>query len=162
MHNVFLLVAALVAAPTFVGAQQKRAEVPAAQQQMHNPKVKEHDALQKLAGDWDWTSRIAAIPGVPGFEKAQQSAGSEHAELICNGLWLKTVKNSTLQGRPFQSISLIGYDKFQNRYSSCGIDSAGPGCSISDVTYDEKTRTWTFKGNSKHGVMRSTLVFTDN
>jgi hypothetical protein len=150
MRNLFLLVAALAAASTFVGAQQ-----------MENPKVEQHDALQQLAGDWDWTSRIEAIPGVPGFEKVQQSAGSEHAELICNGLWLKTVKNSTLQGRPFQSISLLGYDKFQNSYDSFGIDSAGPGCSSSGVTYDEKTRTWTFKGNSKHGAMRSTLVFTD-
>src|SRR5689334_21251722 len=106
MRNVFLPVAALVAAPTFVVAQEKKpAAIPAAQQPM-DPKVDQHDALQRLAGDWDWTSRIAAIPGVPGFEKVQQSAGSEHAELICNGLWLETVKNSTLQGRPFQSISL--------------------------------------------------------
>jgi len=156
IRDVLLLVAALAAAPTFVRAQEKKPAEPPA------PKVEQHDALRKLAGDWDWTSRIAAIPGIPGFEKVQQSAGSEHAELICNGLWLETVKNSTLQGRPFQSISILGYDRFQGRYTSYGIDSAGPGCSSSDVTYDEKTRTWTFQGNSKHGVMRSTLVFTDD
>lgn len=163
MRNEILLVAALLAAPTVIAQEKKGAEKPAdAAAQMPNPKAPEHDVLKSLAGDWDFTFKSAGMPGVPNMDKPMESVGTEHAELICNGLWLKSVVNSTMMGQPFQGVWLGGYDKFNKKYVSVWIDSMGPESCVADGTWDAKTRTFAWKGKSSQGEHRSTLVFKDN
>ena len=161
MRNELLFVAALAAAPCLCIAQEKKAPATDAAQ-MPDPKTKEHEALKNLAGDWDVTCKMSAMPGVPGMEKAQESVGTEHAELICNGLFLKSVTNSTYQGKPFQGVWIAGYDPFEKKYTSIWVCTEDEPASTGTGTYDEKTRTWSFVCSSQHGPARSTLVFKDN
>jgi hypothetical protein len=130
---------------------------------MPEPKHKEHDVLKSLAGDWDCDMKMEAMPGVPGMEKPTECKGTERGELICNGLWLKTVINSTMQGEPFQGVWLAGYDPFKKKYVGIWVSSdEKEGCScVFDGTYDEKTKSWTWTGKTPHGEMRSTLAWKD-
>ena len=161
-----LLFAALVVATPALFAQEEKGEKkkPAGdEQKMPEPKQKEHDALKTLAGDWESTMKMEAMPGVPGMEKATESKGTEHAELVCNGLWLKSVVNATHKGEPFQGASLRGYDPSRKKYVSvfvCSDEKEGGAC-VMDGNYDAKTKTWTWSGKTPHGDMRSTAVFKD-
>jgi hypothetical protein len=152
-----LCLAAIVAA-TFLPAQEK-----APAQQPPNPKVKEHDALALLVGNWQTACKMNAMPGVPGMEKAQESTGTEHTELICNGLWLKSTLTSTWDGKPFQGVWLAGWDPIAKTYRSIWVSSMDED-PASEMTgsWDEKAKTWTFKGKSPMGDFRSQLVFKDN
>jgi hypothetical protein len=157
MKTTVLCCAALVAA-TFLPAQAEKAIA----KQPPNPKTNAHEALAALAGDWQTTCKMAAVPGVPGMEKASESTGTEHAELICNGLWLKSTIDSTYQGKPFQGVWLAGYDPFAKTYRSIWVSSQDePACEATG-TWDEKAKTWTFTGKSPMGEVRSQYVFRDN
>ena len=158
MKTTSLCLAAIVAA-AFLPAQGD----PKAPTQPPNPKTKEHDALAMLVGNWQTTCKMNAMPGVPGMEKAAESTGTEHTELICNGLWLKSTLNSTWQGKPFQGVWIAGWDAIGKTYRSVWVSSMEEECASELTgTWDEKTKTWTFKGKSPQGDVRSQLVFKDN
>lgn len=159
MRNALLLAAALIAVPAL--AQDKKTTAPDAG---HNrdPKVKEHDALRNLVGDWELTCKSAAMPGVPGMEKASETKGSEHTELICNGLFLKSSMSGTWQGKPMQVVWIAGYDPFEKTYTTVCVGSEDEPPGTGTGSYDEKTRTWSFTGTSPQGRVRSSMVFKDS
>jgi hypothetical protein len=139
------------------------AALAAQDQGMPNPKHPEHDALKQLVGTWEFNMKMEAMPGVPGMEKASEAEGSESAELICNGIWLKSVINSTWQGAPFQGIWIAGYDPFAKKYTSYWVSSDENECGLAtmDGTYDAAKKTWTWNGKTPNGPMRSVYVFSD-
>jgi hypothetical protein len=163
MRNELLLLAALLAAPTVTAQEKKAPPAPAdATGQAPNPKVAEHDALKMLAGDWDTTCKMAAMPGVPGMDKPSESKGPEHTELICNGLWSKSTINGTFNGAPFQGVWLVGYDSTEKKYATIWVSNQDEPPCVGTGSYDAKTRTWTFNSPSPMGPVRSTIVFKDN
>lgn len=129
-------------------------------QEMPQPKVEQHETLRVLAGTWEFVMKMAAMPGVPGMEEPVESKGIERAELILDGLWLKSVVHSTWKGTPFQGIWLAGYDPFAKQYKGYWVSSDEEECQLAvmDGSYDAKSRTWTWTGNSPHGPMRSTFA----
>jgi len=153
------IASALLISATALFAQEK-----AAAPQMPDPKHKEHEVLAPLAGDWTFTMKMAAMPGVPGMEKPSEGKGNEHAELVCNGLWLKSSIQSVWQGAPFEGIWLAGYDPFEKKYSSYWVSSDANECGLSTMTgsYDAAKKTWTWSGESAHGPMRSVFVLESN
>jgi hypothetical protein len=161
MNNLSILCAVLCAAPLSLYAQDDKKQPPAAA--MTNPKHPEHDALKAMVGNWDFTMKMPAMPGVPGMEQATESQGTEHAELTLGGLWLKSTINGTFKNEPFQGVWLAGYDPFQKHYISVFVSSDDHECGAStmDGQLDAKTGTWTWNGKSKDGEMRSVLTFPD-
>jgi hypothetical protein len=164
MRNEILLVAALLAAPTVIAQEKKGAEKKPADagMQMPDPKAPEHDVLKNLAGDWDYTFKSPGMPGVKDMDKPMETTGTEHVDLVCNGLWAKSVINGTMMGQPFQGVWLIGYDRFAKKYISVWVDSTGPESCAYDGTWDAKSRTYTWKGKCSMGDTRMTVVFKDN
>jgi hypothetical protein len=128
---------------------------------MPDPKTKEHEALATLAGTWDTVYDMAAMPGVPGMEKATKSKGTEQASLICNGLWLKCVVNSTMMDQPFHGVWLAGYDPGKKKYTSLWVSSMDEPPSTMEGTFDPKTKSWAFAGKCPQGDVRSVVVLTD-
>lgn len=156
MNRLPIAVAVLFAAlPLF--AQEN--DSPAAAAEM-NPKTPQHELLKTLVGDWDVTFKSEAMPGVPGMEEATECRGTEHAELVCNGLFLKSVVDSVWQGKPMQMLWLAGYDPNAKHYTSLCVSSDMEGCGMSKMTgsYDEKSKTWTWQGPTPQGDMRSSFV----
>jgi hypothetical protein len=129
---------------------------------MPNPKTKQHEALGMLTGHWDTVCKMASMPDMPGMEKASESKGTEHAELICNGLWLKsTIVGTGPDGKPFQGIWLAGYDPFKKHYSSVWVSNQEEPSCVFDGSYDDKAKTWTFTGSTPMGKVRSIYTFKD-
>lgn len=149
--NTKILICALIAAVPLLPAQNE----------MPNPKTPAHEALAMLAGHWQTTCKMNAMPGAPGTESAAESQGIEHAELICNGLWLKTTTHGTYQGQPFEAIWLAGYDPVEKKYKSVWVSSCDDAASAFDGNYDATAKTWTFTGNSPMGAFRSVYAFQD-
>jgi hypothetical protein len=137
---------------------------PPAAAEMPNPKHKEHDALKPLAGSWDFVMKMEAMPGVKGMEEAVESRGTEQAELILGGLWLKSVFRGTHKGEACEGVWLAGYDPFQKKYTGLCIGSDEENCGPSTMTgtFDSKTRTWTWTGKCPGGEMRSVHALTDD
>jgi hypothetical protein len=158
MRKPAILIAALFAATTLVAQDTPPAGAAPA---MPNPKQKEHEAFKSLAGTWETLCKMEAMPGVPGMDKPTETKGSEHAELICNGLWLKSVLNGTWMGEPWQGVWIAGYDPYQKKYVSIWISSDDQECGVSvgDGSYDPKTKSWTWTASTKMGDMRSTLAW---
>jgi hypothetical protein len=156
--NQMICVLACVLAGAHLLAAQEDAKAPSFE--MPDPKRPEHATLATLAGDWEFTMRMEAMPGVPGMEEAVTATGIERAELVCNGLWLKSSIDSTFKGAPFQGIWLAGYDPFKKKYSSYWVSSDTQECglSIMDGTYEAATKTWNWAGATPQGEMRSVYV----
>jgi hypothetical protein len=167
VKSLLLFTAALCATiPTLCaqGGTEPKPAAPAMPDAKHpDPKQQEHEILATLAGYWECSMKAEAMPGVPGMEKPIESKGSEQAELICNGLWVKSVINGTHDGRPFQGLWLVGYDPFRKQYSGIWVSSDDQECGACtlDGSYDAATKTWTWKGQTSHGEMRSTIAFRD-
>jgi hypothetical protein len=127
------------------------------------PKQKEHDALQAFVGTWDVTMRSEAMPGVPGMEKAMESTGTEHCELLNNGLWLKSTTNATMDGKPFQCLWLVGYDPFAKSYVGifASSDETQQGLCTMTGSHDDAKKSWLWSGQTPHGEMRSVVVASD-
>jgi hypothetical protein len=161
MRHALPLAAALLAVPGLLAQEKKPPTAPDAAH-AQDPKVKEHEALRNLVGDWELTCKASAMPGVPGMEKASESKGTEHTELICNGLFLKSSMSGTWQGKPMQVVWLAGYDPIEKKYTTLCVSSEDEPGSAGTGSYDEKTRTWSFAGNSPQGRVRSSMVFKDS
>lgn len=149
MHHT--LTSILVALPlTFaLSAQEDAAEA------MSNPKTAHHERLATLAGTWKAASKMAAMPGVPGMEKATESVGTERAELICNGLWLKVSGDGEMGGQACSGIWLLGYDPIAERYQCLCASSTEESTFTMEADYDAESKTWRFEGDTPMGRMRS-------
>src|SRR5262245_56618091 len=107
MNRTALLVAASLAALPLLSAQEDKAKTaPPAGQAMPDQKTKEHDLLKGFVGNWD----VTCSGEMPGEAKPGESKGSERAELICKGLWLKSQLSGEFGGQKMQGLWLLGYD----------------------------------------------------
>ncbi len=152
MKIELLLCVACTATP-FLGAQEGQA--------MPSPKTEAHAALATLAGNWTTTGKTAALPGVPGMEEAKEWTGTEHAELICDGLWLKATADSTCKDEKARGLWLAGFDPTQKKYRGIYVSNMDEPCCEMDGSYDAATKTWTFTGKSPAGEFRSVYRLTD-
>jgi hypothetical protein len=154
--RTLLLVTALVAVVPPLSAQDKKpaAEAPA----VPSPKTKAHEALTMFVGDWDTTMQSKAMPGVAGMEKDQTATGQEHAELICNGLFLKATIDGSSNGVPFQGIFLLGYDQSAKNYTGHWVDSMDCAPALMTGQYDATKKLWSWSGTTPQGRMRTELA----
>ncbi len=155
MKSLSFACAALVVAPFSIAQEGKpTSELP-------NPKTAAHAALAAFAGEWTSACDLRAVPGLPGHEAAQKSSGIERAELICDGLWLKTTFHGQHEGGPFEGLWLVGYDPLQKQYRGIWVSSMDEPCMECVGSHDAATKTWTFTGESSHGAFRSVVTFAD-
>jgi|SRR5712671_1701833 len=155
--RTLLLVTALVAVVPPLSTQDHTPAAKAAPA-LRDPKTKAHEALTMFVGDWDTTMQSKAMPGVPGMEKDQTATGSEHAELICNGLFLKAVIDGSAGGVPFQGVFLIGYDPLAKSYTGHWVDSMDCAPAVMTGQYDATKKVWSWSGTTPQGRMRTELA----
>jgi hypothetical protein len=155
--HVLLFAALLAAVPTLLAQDAKDV----AAQGMPNPRTKEHDALKMFVGNWDCEMKMAAMPGVPGMEQPTESRGLDRAELVCNGLYLKSTFRGTYQDQPFEGLFLAGYDPFKKVYTGIWIDSQADAATTFEGRFDANAKTWHWSGRTPHGEVRSVFVIKD-
>lgn len=144
-----LLILPFAVAPA---AQEPPADAPP------NPKTPEHARLAAFVGAWHTETEMAAMPGVPGMETPTKTVGTENAELICNGLWLKVSGEGVCAGQDSSGLWLLGYDPHAKSYQCIVASSMDETPCCLDAKYDEKTKTWHFHGETPMGPFRSEFV----
>jgi hypothetical protein len=164
--RTFLAAALIAATPAFAQEPTTKpkpaaAKPEAAGHDMQNPKTKEHELLKSLAGTWECTVKSEAMPGVPGMEKATEQTCTEYADLINDGLWLKSTLSTTWQGKPFEGIWLVGYDPAKKGYTGIWVDSMESGACEMNGTFDAAKKTWAWNGKTPKGDSRSVVVVKD-
>lgn len=120
-----------------------------------DPKTKAHEVLHKFVGTWDCKVKMS-LPDMPAIEMT----GIERFELLCDGLWLRSVVDATAAGRPFHAVSLIGFDPKAKTYVAVWTDSAQPTATRSVATYDAKNGTWSSKTVTGR-PSRNVLIWND-
>ena len=166
MRTRTVLFAALCcAAPSLLPAQNdKKPPAPndkkpaaGAEMAMPDPKTKEHDALAAFTGHWDASVKMQ----MPGTDKPNEAKGTETAELICNGLFVKSVVNATVDGKPFQGIWVGGYNPFSKNYETFWVDVETPSAAIGTGKRDAAKNTWDFHTAMATGEVHSVVTFKD-
>lgn len=124
-----------------------------------SPKTAHHERLGAFVGTWRTESKMAAMPGIPGMEQPTEMAGTESAELICSGLWLKVTGEGVCGGQACAGLWLLGYDPFAKTYQCVAASNMDEAACCMDGRYDEKTKVWHFRGDTPMGPLRSEFVF---
>jgi hypothetical protein len=96
----------------------------------------EHALLKDFEGDWEAT---VSYPG-------EESKGTATYRLGFGGFWLTEHFQGEFAGMKFEGRSTMGYDPIKKKYVSVWIDSAAPGLTLLEGTYDKATKTLTESG----------------
>lgn len=150
-HHLLPLLLSLPLTAALVAQEQGAAAVP-------NPKTPAHEVLATFVGTWRVETKMAAMPGVPGMEQASETTGTERAELICNGLWLKVTGEGVCNGKDSQGIWLLGYDPVAKTYQCVAVSNLDSAPCCMEASYDAATKTWDFHGDTPMGPFRSVFV----
>jgi hypothetical protein len=102
----------------------------------------EHKMLKSMTGTWTAKVKFYMEPGKPPTE----STGKTVRTMVMDGRYLQDKFDGEAFGKKFQGMGLTAYDRFKKQYSMTWIDSMGTGVSMNHGTYDEKTKTFTYRG----------------
>jgi hypothetical protein len=105
------------------------------------PPGPEHQLLEPLVGSWQAKVKMWFDPN----EAPDVSDGSLVRKSILGGRFIQEDYEGKMHDRPFQGIGTIGFDRAKKKFVVSWIDSVSTAIHISQGTYDEPTKTWTFK-----------------
>jgi hypothetical protein len=98
-----------------------------------------HRFLDKRVGEWDVVTRMWREPGAP----PDESTGSAVGKMMLGGRYLKLKHRGTVNGMPFEGISIGGYDNHLKEFFSIWIDNVGTGIMISRGSLEPTAKTLT-------------------
>lgn len=119
----------------------------------------EHKLLEPLVGSWHAKVTTWLDPG----RTPQTSDGTVQRRSIMGGRFIQETCEGKMMDKPYEGLGTIGYDRAKKRFVSSWIDSMTTAIHLCDGTYDESSKTWTFKHEGecpvtgKHARMRNTL-----
>jgi Protein of unknown function (DUF1579) len=103
----------------------------------------QHKILALEEGVWD-AEITMTTPG----QEATKSKGVETNRLMA-GKWLISEVKAEFFGQPFEGHGVNGYDTKKSKYVATWVDTMSTRIDMMDGTYDEKTKTLTFNGESE-------------
>jgi hypothetical protein len=107
-----------------------------------------HKLLQKLAGKWNIVSKTSGMPGMP----AEESKGTMENRSILDGRQIVGESRSTMMGKPFNGIQLLGYDNITKEYVSTWTDNWSTGHYMTRGTADATGKVLTLKGEIRDAM----------
>ena len=118
------------------------------------------------AGDGEWNEEITmwVAPGAP----LTKTMATAKAEMIMGGRYQLSKVTGSMMGMPFEGMLLMGYDNAKKVFTSTYVDNFGTGTTTMDGTWDDKTKSISFKGKSldpmtgKDMMMKQVMKFIDN
>lgn len=102
-----------------------------------------HKALEPLVGEWTAEVKSWMSPEAP----PMVSKGTAKAEWAMDGRFVREEFNGEMMGKPFQGMSLTGYDNQKKKYNSFWVDDMSTAIFTSEGTADDGAKVITF--NSK-------------
>lgn len=101
-----------------------------------------HEHMAKNTGEWITLTKMWWAPNT----EATTWEGTSISEMILGNRYMKTIHTGEVMGMPFEGFEIVGFDNAKKEYSSVWIDNLGTGTPISRGTFDEKTKSISFKG----------------
>jgi len=146
---------ALLLASTQVLSQDKAPPEPTGQDEMAemmqkwlalNAKGPEHERFAEMVGTWDTEMRMWKAPDT----EPTVTPGKAVFRLILDGRYVEQKYTCAGFGQPgslpFEGLGIEGFDRFKKRYVSLWMDNTSTGIFISEGTYDEPSKTFTYYG----------------
>ena len=81
----------------------------------------EHETLATYAGDWDYEVSMQAAPGGPPMTQK----GTATAKTILGGRFLELEASGSFMGQPFESLTILGFDRRHEAWTTVGFDNHG-------------------------------------
>ena len=100
-----------------------------------------HKKLEPLIGEWTAEVQCWMDPGSP----PMVSKGAAKAEWVMKGRFVKEEFDGEMMGKPFQGMSLTGYDNQKKHYSTLWVDDTSTALFMSAGTADKGGRVITFE-----------------
>jgi hypothetical protein len=119
----------------------------------------EHKRLEKLVGTYNAKVRVYLEPGKPPSE----STGTMVRTLMFGGRYLREDFKGDVGGQQFQGMGIVGYDYILRKYMSVWLDSESTDMMISQGTYNDATKTFTYESDQGDLKARDVLrIVSDN
>lgn len=112
----------------------------------------EHAMLSGLVGEWDGDITMWMDPSQP----PQKYKGTAKYTAIMGGRYIEGTYGGEMMGMPFEGKDINGYDKAKKKYFTFWIDNMGTGTMYVEGTYDKKTKTLSYSGETM-GPMGNTM-----
>jgi hypothetical protein len=107
----------------------------------------EHERLAALAGEW---TVEAAFPSPGGREMTAQARAVNR--MIMGGRFLTTEVKGTAQGTPFESLTILGFDRGPGEYTAVGYDTFGTFYVTAAGGWDGGAKSIVMKGSYDDAV----------
>lgn len=114
----------------------------------------QHKMLAMGEGNWTFEATMWMDPAAP----PTKSTGTVTQRVIMGGRYVQADHKGTMMGMPFEGTALSGYDNVTGKYQSAWWDNLSTMIMLVEGTYDEATRTFTYKGEVPDPVKPSTMV----
>ncbi len=82
-----------------------------------------HAHLKQFEGSWNGAVKIWMAPGAPPSE----STGTSESKMILGGRYLMGTYKGQYMDKPFEGLSIMGYDNAKKEYASIWIDGGSSG-----------------------------------
>ena len=105
------------------------------------PPGPEHKFLEPLAGTWHAACKFWMDPS----QSPQMSEGTLVRTSVLDGRFIQEEFAGKLLDKPYNGKGTIGYDRAKRKFVTTWIDSMSTALHLSYGSYDESTKTWTFK-----------------
>ena len=103
-----------------------------------------HERFKKMEGTWDAVVKMTMDPSQPMTETKSTST----MRTLMDGRYLQEDATSTMMGKPFSGMALMGYDNVAKKYVGSWIDNMGTGIMTSEGTPDASGMTINWTGVS--------------
>jgi hypothetical protein len=102
-----------------------------------------HELLAKGVGEWKSEITSWMAPDMP----PSTTEGKSVCESILGGRYFRTKETASFMDMPFEGSGLSGYDNATKKFFNVWTDNMGTGLLITEGTYDEATKTFTYTGS---------------
>lgn len=101
-----------------------------------------HKMLSKSDGTWSEDITMWMEPSASPTKSKAKVTNS----MILGGRYQKSKHEGTMDGKPFEGMSTLGYDNAKKVFQNTWIDNMGTGIMFLEGTWDEAMKTIHFKG----------------
>lgn len=108
-----------------------------------------HAMLAKSTGTWTNEVTMWMSPGAP----PTTSTGTAVNKMIMGGRYLEGMNSGDMMGMPFEGRSITAYDNAKKVFINSWIDNMGTGIMNMEGTWDDASKSITFKGKGMDPMM---------
>ena len=126
---------------------------------------KEHKVLMEEVSKWD--AEVTMFMGPEGPYDPPSKSKAQETNRMVGDFWLVSDFKGSFEGLPFAGHALFGYDTKKQRFVGTWVDSFTPTPMRMVGTYDEKTKTTTYKTSytemdGSAGKGKNVVVYGEN